>query len=394
MMPSTPTPDFAWGITMPPFEWHDHIREWFRFMCDTEPVSYSKETACWRVYRYDDVAYVEHDYATFSSENRMVRDSLFGMDPPRHRQLRSLVTAAFSARTVAQMAPRIAKIIRDLLRAPLERGEMDVMSEFAAPLPVKVVAAMLGLPLDEWKTLHKLSTAVITDIRTNAASDPRQVVVTYFAPIVEERQRKPGQDLISLLLAAEVDGQRLNTTEICVICGMFLVAGNVTTTQLLGNALLCFHKYPEAWQQLVQDRSLVASAIEEILRYLPPNRGLAENTDILEGRTATRDVMLENQLIHKGEKVNVSALSANFDERQFPDPERFDIKRTPNRHLSFGHGIHFCLGAPLARLEAKIALETMLENMPRWSIHHDTQLELIPSSSVFGVRRLPIVIGH
>ena len=393
MMPSTPTPDFAWGITLPPFEWHDHMRQWFRFMRDTEPVSYSKETACWRVYRYDDVAYVEHDYAIFSSENRMVPDSLFGLDPPRHRQLRSLVTTAFSARTIAQMAPPIAEIVRDLLRTPLERGEMEVISEFAAPLPVKVVAAMLGLPVDDWQILLRLSTAVITDM-TNASSDPRQVVAAYFAPLVEERRRNPGQDLISLLLAAEVDGQRLNTAEICVICGMFLVAGNVTTIHLLGNALLCFHNYPEAWQHLVQDRSLVPDAIEEILRYLPPNRGLAENTAILEGRTATRDVMLENQLIHKGEKVNVSALSANFDERQFPDPERFDIKRTPNRHLSFGYGIHFCLGAPLARLEAKIALETMLETMPRWSIQHDTQLELIPSSSVFGVRRLPIVIGQ
>jgi len=394
-MPPTPTPDFARDITVSPFEWHDRIREWFRFMRDTEPVSYSKETACWRVYRYEDVAYVENDYVTFSSENRIASETLFGMDPPRHRQMRSLVTEAFSARTIAQMAPRIAKIIQDLLRAPLERGEMDVVSELATPLPVKVIAAMLGLPLDDWTILHKWSIAIVADLMTDPSSNPIHALTAYFVPIIEERRRKPGEDLISLLLAAEVDGQRLNAIELCGICAMLIVAGVISSTQFLGNALLCFHKYPAAWQQLLQDRSLIPSAIEEILRYLPPNKGLAENTaNLTEGRTATMDVMLGDQLIHKGEQVNLSATSANFDERQFPDPDHFDIKRTPNRHLSFGHGIHFCLGAPLVRLEGKIFLETILETMPRWSLHQDTQLELIPSSIMFGVKRFPIVIGQ
>jgi cytochrome P450 len=405
-MPSTPTPDFARDLTMPPFEWHRRMCEWSRFMRDTEPVSYSEETKCWRVYRYDDVTRVLNDYATFSSEHRTADQSLVSVDPPRHRQLRGLVTDAFSVRTIAQMAPRIAEFARDLLMTPLERGEMDAVSEFATPLPIRVIATMLGLPLDDCQVLCDWSSVFAADLRNGtsptalleAQQETMQTageVYQYFAGIIEERRGRPGQDLISHLIAAEIAGQRLSEAELLSFCVGLLLAGNITTTQLIGNALLCFNEHPEVWQQLLQNRSLVPSAIEETLRYLPPaDKGLAENTVFVEGRVVTMDVMLGGQLIRKGGKVNVSTLSANFDERQFPDPERFDIERTPNHHLTFGHGIHFCIGAPLARLEAKIALETLLETIPRWSIQRGTQLELIPCSYTLGVKQFPIVIGQ
>ena len=157
-MPFTPTPTFARENTMQPLEWHSRMREWFRFMRDTEPVSYSEATGCWRIYRYDDVSRFLNDYATFSSAVRTDRNitdaSIISMDPPRHRQMRSLVTLAFTPRTIAQMAPRITEITQDLLTIPLQQGEIDLVSELASPLPIKVIAAMLGLPQDDWLTLR------------------------------------------------------------------------------------------------------------------------------------------------------------------------------------------------------------------------------------------------
>jgi len=407
-VPFTPTPMFARDNTMEPLEWQSRMREWFRFMRDTEPVSYSEATGCWRIYRYDDVARFLNDYTTFSSEVRTDRNiadaSIISMDPPRHHQMRSLVTLAFTPRTIAQMAPRITEITQDLLTIPLQKGEMDFISEFTSPLPIKVIAAMLGLPLADWQTLRDWTSSFLVDLGPTPASATLQAMQqrwmqvfsemhAYFGHMIEERRREPREDLISLLIAAEVDRQRLSDAELFSFCQTLLVAGNVTTTQFLGNVFLCFDQHPDAWQQLLQNRSLVPNAIEEVLRYMPPDKGLAENAPLTVGRTATVDVMLGDQLIRKGDKVNGSALSANWDERQFPDPERFAIERTPNRHLTFGHGIHFCLGAPLARLETKIALEILLEVMPRWSIRPDTQLDLVDSPHFFGVKQLPIVIG-
>lgn len=402
---STPTPDFARALAMPPMEWHRRMREWLRLMRDTEAVSYSEETGCWRIYRYDDVLRVRSDYATFSSAQNRADESLVSSDPPRHSRLRGLVTMAFSARTIAQMAPRVADIAQDLLKGPLERGEMDFVAEFAEPLPIKVIAGMLGVPLENWETFRDWSSALITDLGDDgflAAQErrerPMQIIgeiYQYFGGVIEERRRKPAEDLISLLLAAEVDGERLRETDLLNFCLSLLVGGNITTTQLLGNALLCFHEYPEAWLRLLEDRSLAPSAVEEVLRYLPPaDKGLAEKSELEQGRAAMVDVVLGGQLIRKGEKVCVSTLSANFDERQFADPERFDVGRVPNRHLSFGHGIHFCVGAPLARLETRVALEALLEVMPRWSIAGGAWVELIPSSKILGVRRLPVVVGE
>lgn len=404
-MLSTSIPDFAREFTMPPLEWHRRIREWLRFMRDTEPVSYDEETKCWRIYRYDDVSHVMRDYAVFSSEDQAPgkRDSLVHMDPPHHRQLREVIASIFSARTIAQMAPQIAEITRDLLAIPLERGEMDFVSEVAIPLPVKVVATMLGVPVDDWQIFHDWSSAILADFTAVASPVTLQSMHkrlmqavsdmhTYFDHLLEERRRNPGRDFISLLLEASVEGQSLSVSELFSFYQTLLLSGLTNTSQLLGNALLCFDEYPEAWQQLLQNRSLVPSAIEEILRYMTPNKSFAEDVATLKGRTATVDVMIGNQLIHKGDNVRWSTISANFDERQWRDPERFDIQRTPNRHLSFGHGIHFCLGASLARLQARVVLETLLEVMPRWSIRRDVPLELFPSSQVFGAKQLPIQI--
>ncbi|GCE23963.1 cytochrome P450 [Dictyobacter kobayashii] len=325
------------------------------------------------------------------------------MDPPRHRQLRSLVTQAFSARTIAQLAPRIEEIASELLQPALAQGRLDVVTQLAIPLPIFVIADMLGFPRDNWQAIKQWTDSMLSDASLGEDDGPEdvemaltqaQVIGMYeiMARTIDERRRHPRQDILSLLLAAEVDGRHLSDDELYAFFITLLVAGNITTTQLIGNAILCFDQYPAAWEQLRQDPSLVPGAIEEVLRCLPPNRGTGGDRSIIGGRMATSDVQLGDQLIRKGQVVRVTTISANFDEAQFPDPLRFDILRNPNRHLSFGHGIHFCLGAPLARLEAKVVLETMLRLMPDWQRATDVPLKQIRNNIVFGVQSLPIIV--
>ena len=171
-------------------------------------------------------------------------------------------------------------------------------------------------------------------------------------------------------------------------CFTLFIAGNITTTNTLGNALLCFDQHPEELERLRQNPDLVPSAVEEVLRTMPPGR--VGPNGIVDGRTATTDVQIGDQLIHEGDRVITVTLSNNFDESQFPDPEQFDIQRNPNRHLSFGHGIHFCIGAPLARLEMKIALGKLLQRLPGWHLLHDKPLDVVYSRIMFGPKRLPV----
>jgi cytochrome P450 len=374
--------------------------EWYHTMRSTKPVFYDEEYKAWHLFRYADVLRGMSDYATFSSDPRATMEwepegpdpilaSILRMDPPRHRQLRSLATVAFTPRVVAQMAPRITAITNELLDKVAATGEMDVVRDLAYPLPVTVIAELLGIPTEMREDFKRWSDALVSDEDSQGRQELMQELqnmYTYFTQVLEERRQHPQSDLISGLLAAEVDGQRLSDIELLGFCALLLVAGNETTTNLIANSILCFDQNPDVVERLRKDPALIPGAVEEALRYLSPVKAMV--------RFTKAEVTVGDQRIGEKEMVVCWLASANRDELQFPDADRFDIEREPNRHLAFGHGIHFCLGAPLARLEAKIALTAMLERLPgQWRVPDNVPLQPIKSEIVFGVKNLPMTWG-
>jgi cytochrome P450 len=337
---------------------------------------------------------VQSDYTVFSSENTLGNKpegeqsstSIIEMDPPRHRKMRSLITQAFSARTIAGMSAQIEHIVDELMDKFITDRECDWMTDLANPLPVIVIANMLGLPIEEWPRFK-----VWTDAIVNESTETPEALwnfAKHFMQAIEERRSQPRSDILSLLLASEVEGERLSYEDLITFCFTLFIAGNITTTNVLGNAMLCFNEFPEELERLRQHPELVPSAVEEIIRYMPPFR--AGPNGMVLGRMVKSDVEVCGQLVRQGEVIQVNRVSANFDERHFADPERFDIGRHPNKHQSFGHGIHFCLGAPLARLEIRIVLEKILQKFQSLRIAPGAQLKQAQGMIIFGVQNLPM----
>jgi len=353
-------------------------------MRNEKPVYFDEQHRVWNVYRYEDVQRVLSDYTAFSSNfggaSAMPLDSsLISTDPPRHRQLRSLVTQAFTPRTIELLEPRIRAITDQLLDEVAGTGAMDVVQQLAYPLPVIVIAELLGIPIEERDQFKKWSDAIVHGVGEGQVN-PQREMGDYFMRLIEERRRTPKQDLVSALLKAEIDGEKLTIVELLGFCVLLLVAGNETTTNLITNAILCFDEHPDALAHIQSDPSLLPGAIEEVLRYRSPVQSMF--------RSAIADTKLGDQTIQAGQRVVAWIGSANRDETQFPHAEQFDIRRTPNRHIAFGHGVHFCLGAPLARLEAKVVLRAMIERLPGLHCEAKQTLDPLPSSIVYGVRRL------
>jgi cytochrome P450 len=388
-------PAFVSDLSLPPLEYHQQLRQWSKEMRQNSPIVWDDDSVSWLVFRYDDVARVQSDYQTFSSEGTVggkemaaekSSPSIIEMDPPRHRQMRSLITQAFSAKTIAGMAPQIEQIVDELFEGIIARKDCDWMTDLANPLPVIVIATMLGLPVEEWPNFKQWTDAIVNE--SPGSQEASWHFSQYFKEALTKRQQQPGSDILSLLIASEVDGERLSHEDLMSFCFTLFIAGNITTTNVLGSAILCFNEHPEELERLRRQPELVPGAVEEVIRYMPPFR--AGPNGLVLGRVAKTDVEVSGQLVRKGEYVQVNRLSANFDESHFPEPEHFDVGRSPNRHQSFGHGIHFCLGAPLARLEVRIVLEKIARKFKMLRIVPGAELKQAQSMLIFGVQSVPV----
>jgi cytochrome P450 len=370
-------------------------------------VHFDDRQQCWHVLGHPEARTVLSDPGAFSSDLTPLqpaqddfalfqRGNFVRMDPPQHRKLRTLVSQAFTPKVVADLEPRIAELTTQLLEQVPD--EFDLIDALAYPLPVIVIAELLGVP-----TADRVLFRTWADVLLSQDVDREQSLVeageqamaavaptlremnAYFLDHIRLRRAHPGADLTSKLVWAEVDGERLTDEEIVGFVGLLLIAGHITTTATLGNSLLCFRDAPDAVAEVRADSTLLPAAIEEVLRVRTPFPRLA--------RLTTTDAEVGGVRIPAGSVVMPWLTAANRDERVFPEPHRFDIRRAPNPHLSFGHGIHFCLGAPLARLEARVALRLMLERYVDIEVADADEVEQRNPWTMVAVTRLPLHVA-
>jgi cytochrome P450 len=346
------------------------------------------------------VARVISDPQLFSSDTTRVMPAgqrfragnLLLTDPPRHHQLRRLVGAAFSPKVVTGLVPRITEVTHELLDATGGATEFDLVSALAYPLPVTVIAELLGLPVSDRELFRtwadKLFTLDVVDPNdpelARKLDEATADMVAYLHEHCVDRRAHPQEDLISRLVTVEVDGQRLADEEVVNFAFVLLLAGHVTTTALLGNTVLCLDAHPEVWAELHADRSLVEATIEEVLRYRTPFTQVA--------RVTMAETELGGQVIPADALISPWLLSANRDEREFPDPDRFDIHRSP-RHLAFGYGIHFCIGQLLARVEGRVAVGVLLDRYAEIHLTPGVPLEFY-RQGIFAARNIPVAVRH
>ncbi len=361
------------------------------------PVHHDATTGLWLILDYEGVKSALHDHDTWSSrasaDGGAPLEWLIFQDPPRHAQLRALILRAFTPRAVAALEPRIAQLARELLDPVTPLGQMDLCADFSIPLPLLVIAELIGIPSADRPQFRRWSEVILGLSDTIAAGGAaaehavrefRKAAAEmrpYLAELLEARRRAPQDDLLTRLAAAEIDGTRLTEEEILAFFQLLLVAGSETTTNLIGNAVLCFAEHPAQLARVRAEPSLLPSAIEEVLRYRTPIQAVF--------RMTKRAVELHGRRIPAGVLVLAVIGAANRDASQFSEPDRFDVARDPNPHIAFGHGIHFCLGAALARLEARIALGDLLARVKSFELATDAW-EPRRAFHVHGPTRLPI----
>ncbi len=346
----------------------------YRYLHAAAPVQWSDVLDAWTLARYTDVVEALTD-PRFSADRTAEQDqgftvakSMLVSDPPDHTRLRALVQKAFTPRMVEQLRPRIGSIVRELIdRIATRGGPFDIITDLAYPLPVVVIAELLGVPPEDRETFRDWSADLAASLDplvsaelAQRATQSRDGLHTYLRGIIAERRRAPRSDLISALVAVEERGEILSEPELAVMCTLLLIAGHETTVNLIGNGMLALLRHPEQLSLLRDRPELIGTAVEELLRYDGPVARTA--------RTPSEDVTIRDITIPKGEIVMPFIAAADRDPSQFSDPDRLDITRTENRHIAFGWGIHFCLGAPLARVEGQIAIDTLVRRMPKLAL--------------------------
>jgi pimeloyl-[acyl-carrier protein] synthase len=373
------------------------------------PVYWSEKLGGWLLTRYDDCTAALRDYRRLSNRDRMtvllnplgeeagkrfelVRrhfcEGLIFSDPPDHTRLRTLVNKAFTPSTVERMRPRIQEIVKALLDAVQDGKEMDLIRDFAFPLPNTVRSDILGLPLEDTDQLKKWADDIMALFGAGAEHDraergQRSLIAAreYLSGLIEKRRQKPGDDLISVLIMAREQNDKLSAGELLSTCSTLFTASQETTTSLIGNGMLALLQNPDQLQELKDNPDLIEAAVEELLRYDGPlQRQL---------RAATEDFEIRGEPIRKGQMVCPMLAAANRDPEEFPDPDRLDIERQENQHIAFGFGIHWCVGAPLARLEAQIAINALLSRFPGLELKSNV-IDRPHDFTVRSVRSLPV----
>ncbi|MCV7144399.1 cytochrome P450 [Mycobacterium riyadhense] len=382
------SPDFYAGNPYPAFK---ELRA-------TAPVCWNDVTNFWALLKYEDIRFVSINPAMFSSANGITipdpaltnpvqKGSLIFSDPPRHRQLRKLINSGFTRRQVAILEPKIREIVRGILDGIDPGSTHEFAEEIAAPLPTRIIAELLGAPPDDWEQFRAWSDA------TTGTADPEIELDTfvaigqlyeYFQKLICDRRVQARDDMLSILVNAEIDGQSLCDDELVNFAFLLLVAGNETTRNLIALGTQALIEHPEQCRLLVDDPALIPGAVEEMLRWNSPVVHMA--------RTATVDVEIRGQLIRQGDVVVMLYGSANRDEDVFgDDSEEFKVTRHPNPHIAFGCGEHSCLGAQLARLEACVLFDELLRRFPRLELVGD--VSRVRATMVPGVKRMPVRLG-
>ncbi len=379
----------------------------YRRLRERSPVHWDPFMSTWVVTRYDDVVGVLHAFSADRTPNEaqmqamglpklgpvadlMARQMLF-RDAPDHTRLKKLCYAAFTPRRVEAMEEQVRDIARGLIDDALPKGRIDLIADFAEPFPALVTAGMLGVPLADHRQLKEWS-ADFAEMLGNFQHNPDRIdrvlktvadMTAYFRSAVREQALNPRDGLIGALTLAEIDGARLSEEEVIANAIVTMVGGQETTTNLIGNGILTLTRQPDRLAELRDDPDLLATGVEELLRYESPSQHTA--------RIARDDIVIGGKLIRKGAAVMAVMAAGNRDPDRFPDPDRLDLRRTDNRHLAFGWGAHFCFGAPLARMEARIAFAALLGRMD--DIRVEGQLHWRTNSGLRGLTALPIAFG-
>jgi cytochrome P450 len=376
----------------------------YRRLRDEAPVYFSEQYGFWALSRYEDVVAATRDWETYSSTKGvdlvMLRSgetpppSMIMMDPPEHHRMRLLVSKIFSPHAIGELEPMVREVIGSVLDDLTDRKDFDAVGDFAGPFPVEIISRMLGIPVEDRQRIrHWADSFLHREVGATEYGDQalRSMLefATYLYELVTEKRQRPADDMLSRLCSAEVareDGvtTALDDVEITGFAMLLAAAGAETVTKLVANAIVLFARNPAEWQKVLTDKDRLPAAVEEILRYWPPSQ--------YQGRFSMRERTFCDTTIPAGQPILLLTGAATRDERAFADPDRFNVDRKPGLAIGFGHGIHTCLGAALARMESRIAIEEWARRWPRFAID-EGGLRRVEMANVAGFSSVPVAVG-